>query len=101
MSGVTVKLAKPVTAHGEQITELTLREPTVEDIMDLNQPFLIIVGDDETGIRIQGKTIGLYIVRLAGVPMSTVKQITPADFSAAQTVVMSFFGPGAGAATAS
>ena len=101
MSGVTVKLAKPVTAHGEQVTELVMREITVEDVMELGQPFLVIVGDNETGIRIQSKTVGQYIVRLASVPMSTVKQISLADFSVAQTVVMGFFGQGASAATSS
>lgn len=97
MSGVTIALSKPIKAHGEDISELTLREPTVKDTIEVGQPFLIIVGEGETGIRIQNKTVAAYIVRLAAVPQSTVEQMSLADFSAAQSAVLGFFGAGAGA----
>ncbi len=95
MSGTAIKLSKPIKAHGEEISELTLREPTVKDTIEVGQPFLIIVGDGETGIRIQNKTVAAYIVRLAGVPNSTVEQMSLSDFSAAQAAVLGFFGAGA------
>ena len=101
MSGdgsTTIQLAQPIRAHGEDVSELTLREPTVKDSMDLGQPFLVILGDGDTGIRIQQKVIGQYIVRLAGIPMSSVEAMSLNDFSAAQAVVLGFFGAGGDAA---
>ena len=94
MSGVVVALSRPINAHGEEISEITLRDPTVEDTMQIGQPFLIMVDDGETGIRIQNKTIAAYIVRLAGIPMSSVKAMSLGDFGAAQAAVMGFFGQG-------
>lgn len=89
-------LSKPIKAHGEEVGELTFREPTVKDMIAVGQPFLIIVGDNETAMRIENKTIAAYIVRLAGVPMSSVEQLSLGDFGAAQGVVLGFFGAGAG-----
>lgn len=101
MSGVVIALSRPVRAHGEDISEIELREPTVKDTIEIGQPFLIIVGDGDTGIRIQNKTVAAYIVRLAAVPMSTVEQLTLADFGAAQAAVLGFFGAGGGEAPSS
>lgn len=101
MSGVTITLSKPIKAHGEDISEITLREPSVEDTIEVGQPFLIIVGDGDTGIRIQNKTVAAYIVRLAGVPLSSVKAMSLADFGAAQAAVLGFFGAGDGEAASS
>ena len=89
-----ITLSRPVRAHGKDLDVLTLREPTVKDVMEIGQPFLIIVGDGDTGVRIQQKTVGQYIVRLAGIPMSSVEKLTLSDFSAIQAVVMGFFGAG-------
>lgn len=89
---MTFPLAKPIKAHGKEVEELVLREPTTKDQMEIGQPFLIIVGDGETGIRIQQKTIGQYIVRLAGIPMSSVEQLDRRDFAGLQAVVLGFFG---------
>lgn len=92
MSGATVKLSKPIMAHGEELQVLTMREPTTEDMIELGQPFLIIMGDGENGLRFQPKIIAQYIVRLAGIPMSSVKALARNDFSEAQAAVMGFFG---------
>ena len=32
MSEVTISLSKPITAHGAEVSELTLREPTGDDV---------------------------------------------------------------------
>lgn len=90
-----VKLSKPVTAHDEQISELTLREPTTGDIIDIGMPTLIILGDGgETGVEIRQKVVAKYISKLSGTPMSSVRDLSPKDFSACQAVVMGFFGEG-------
>jgi hypothetical protein len=92
MSGSTVKLTQPVTAHGSEVDELTLREPTVADQMELGSPFLIHTGDGDTAVEIRPKVVGAYVSRLAAIPMSSVKAMALADFSAVQAVVLGFFG---------
>lgn len=92
MSEITFPLTKAIRAHGKDVEELTLREPTTKDDMEIGQPFLIIMGDGDTGIRIQQKVVAQWIVRLAGIPMSSVEQLARPDFSGLQAVVLSFFG---------
>lgn len=79
-------------AHGEETRTLTLREPTTEDEIDLGQPFLIVMGEAEQGLKIQPKVIAQYVVRLGGIPLSSVKKLSRSDFSKAQAAVMGFFG---------
>ncbi|APW38963.1 hypothetical protein RD110_18590 [Rhodoferax koreense] len=88
----TIQLKKPIRAHGADVSEVTLREVTTEDIMDLGQPFLLIMDNGSTGVQIQHKTVAAWIVRLAGVPLSSVKAMDPADFGKATAMVMGFFG---------
>ena len=99
MSGgsVTLLLSKPIQAHGKEITEIVLRPPTVEDIMELGTPMLMFPGADgnSVGLEIRAKVIGQYVMRLGKVPLSTVKAMALADFQKAQGEIMSFFGDGA------
>lgn len=99
----TIELSKPVVAHGEEINSLTLRDPTPEDVMAIGLPSLLIPSADgeSVGVEIRAKVIGQYIVRLAGVPLSTVKALSLADFTRCQGAVMDFFGQGAGEAPTS
>lgn len=100
MSGLTITLAKPVAAHGEEVSELTFREPVPEDIMQIGTPTLLIPSSDgeSVGIEIRAKLIGQYISRLAGIPMSSVKALSVADFMQCQGAIMGFFGNGGGEA---
>jgi hypothetical protein len=100
MSAVTIKLSKPITAHGEELASITLRPPVPEDIMQIGTPTLLIPSaDGETvGIEIRSKLIGQYIMRLAAIPMSSVKALSVPDFLQCQGAVMGFFGNGGGEA---
>lgn len=102
MSGVTVQLSKLVKAHGEDITELVLREPTVSDTLDLGMP-MAIESDGEGGNTIVFRTAVLakYAVRLAGVPMGTIKALSMGDWLAVQGAVQGFFGRSDDAASSS
>lgn len=97
---VTVKLSKPITAHGEEVTQITLREPTAEDVMQVGSPQLLIPSADgeSVGIEIRGKVIGQYISRLGSIPLSSVKSLPIGDFTRCQGEIMNFFGGGAGEA---
>ncbi|MBS1198161.1 MAG: putative rane protein [Proteobacteria bacterium] len=94
----TVKLSNSITAHGDEVSELTLRPPITKDIIQLGLPTLIIPGADgeSTGIEIRQPVIARYIMRLAGIPMSSVESLTISDFSLCTAAVMGFFGSGDG-----
>lgn len=96
----TIQLSRPIVAHGEEVGEITLREPTPEDVMQIGSPQLLIPSADgeSVGIEIRGKVIGQYISRLGSIPMSSVKTMSLGDFTRCQGVVMGFFGGGAGEA---
>jgi len=100
---VTVQLKKPVTAHGQEITEIILREPTTSDIMEEGLPTLLIPSADGTsvGIEIRTKVVGRYIMRLGDIPMPSVKALSRGDFNRAQNAVMGFFADGDGEDTSS
>jgi hypothetical protein len=87
------KLSKPITAHGAEVTELELREPTGQEIIDIGFPYLIVIGDDDDqAMRIQVKTVGKYISKLAAIPPSSVGMLSPNDISQLAGVVLGFFG---------
>lgn len=99
MTAVTVPLSKPVTAHGEEVGELTLREPLTKDVIELGMPTLIVVGDDGgAGVEVRTRVVARYISRLAAVPMSTVEALSLKDHTACTAAVMGFFGMGDGEA---
>lgn len=89
----TIKLSKPIKAHGEEITEINLREPTGGDVMDIGYPYLIIIGEgDEQALELRPKVIARYVSKLGDIPPSSLKEIHPSDFSSMTGVVMGFFG---------
>lgn len=91
------KLHKPIQAHGEEVTEIELREPTGQEILDIGFPYLIVIGDDDVqAMQIQARTVGKYISKLAKIPPTSVGQLCGADLSALMGVVLSFFGVEAG-----
>ncbi|GJH05036.1 phage tail assembly protein [Paraburkholderia terrae] len=89
-----VTLSKAISAHGEDMTELDMREPTAEDVMELGFPYLVVQSDDGQGVELRPKVAGRYISRLAKIPMSSVKQMAVGDLSKLQGLIMGFFGQG-------
>lgn len=72
-------LAKAIQAHGEQVEELTLREPTGEDI-EACKGLPYYVGEGEA-IMINSATAMKYVSRCADIPMSSVREIGPGDLN--------------------
>lgn len=98
---ITVQLAKPIMAHGEEVSLLTLREPTTKDVIELGLPTLIIPSADggTPGVELRQGVISRYISRLAQIPKSSVEAMALADFSRCTEAVMGFFGMDDGEAT--
>ncbi len=91
MSDNTVTLKKPIQAHGEEVTKLTFREPTGDDIMACGYP--LQMSGDGTFVPLAG-AIGKYISRLGGIPASSVKALSAPDFQACMMTVIPFFTDG-------
>jgi hypothetical protein len=87
-----IKLSKPLEHGDDEIFELTLRPPTVDDLADIGYPFTVSTGDGDTSIELKPKAILKYASRLAGVPPSVLKGMALKDFMAVQTEIMGFFG---------
>ena len=93
---LSIPLTRAVIAYGQEISRLMLRKPTSGDLIDLGQPMRLLpgIGTDETAIDVRMNVVAQYIVRLAAVPMSTVRSLELADLSAATQKVLGFFGDG-------
>lgn len=89
---VTIALSQPIKHGQDELSELVLRDPTVEDIVDIGYPFLILPSDGGLGYELRPKIVMKYASRLGGVPPSVVNKISLADLSALQGAVMGFFG---------
>lgn len=98
---LTIVLSAPIVAHGQQIDRLTLRAPTTADLIDLGQPMRLLPGSgtDEAAIDVRMNIVAQYVVRLAAIPLSSVKALSLGDFGKATQLVLGFFG-GADAGTA-
>lgn len=92
MSGFILKLQKPIMAHGEQVTQLEIREPTGTEVGDIGFPFLAVVGDDDkSAIELRPKVIQKYISVLCAIPLSSAKAVSLPDLLNAQSIIMGFF----------
>ena len=85
---MTFKLKKEITANGEQVSELELREPVAKDLIEIGMP-LGFNADGSSEIKMQ--VVAKYISRLAGIPPSAVLEITPTDLMGLALEVVDFF----------
>lgn len=87
-------LSKPIKAHGEELLELELAEPTSKDVRELGYPFSAMPNaSGEADLKLFPDIGAKYISRLAKVPMSSVDQLAPGDFLLLHTELCGFFGP--------
>lgn len=82
-------LAQPIQAHGKDVEELTLREPTGEDI-EACRGLPYFIGDGEA-IIINGPAAMKYVSRCADIPPSSVRQIAVGDLNNLCWWVAGFF----------
>lgn len=86
---VKVALSRPIQAHGEELRELTMREPTGKDLRIVGLPYTM-KGED---ISIDADRIARMAVQLCAIPLSSVDQLSAVDFQAVVTAIMGFFQP--------
>lgn len=88
-SEVKVPLRRPIQAHGEELRELTLREPTGKDLRVMGLPFGFSAGGE---VQIDAAATHRAISTLAGIPPSSVDQLSAQDFMGVTGALMGFFG---------
>ncbi|CAH0153220.1 phage tail assembly protein [Pseudomonas mediterranea] len=83
------KLQVAIEAHGEQVTELTLRRPTVQEVRTIKAlPYKI---DKNEEVSLDMDVAAKYIAVCAAIPPSSVNQLDLADLNALSWAVASFF----------
>ena len=83
----TLTLTKPIRVGAEDVTELTLTEPTLGMLDGVS---LRISAEGELNIDLGA--IRILLARMANIPPSAAQNITIKDALAAQEVVADFFG---------
>lgn len=84
-----IKLDQPIEAHGEQLTELTLRRPTVQEVRAIKaMPYKLDKNED---VSLDMDVVAKYIAVCAGIPPSSVNQLDLSDLNSLAWVVFSFF----------
>jgi len=89
MADIVIKLGKAITAHGQDVQELRLREPTTSDIRQCGYPMAF---DADGVLHPQGAVIAKYIGRLGNLPAASVDQLALPDFTSAMQAILPFFG---------
>jgi len=85
----SVKLQVAIEAHGEPVTELTMRRPTVQEVRTIKAlPYKI---DKNEEVSLDMDVAAKYIAVCAGIPPSSVNQLDLADLNALSWAVASFF----------
>ena len=88
-----IKLGVPIEAHGEQLTELTLRRPTVQEVRAIKaMPYKLDKNED---VCLDMDVAAKYIAVCAGIPPSSVNQLSLPDLNQLAWTVFSFFMPSA------
>lgn len=82
------KLRKEITANGEQVSELELREPNSQDLILLGIPMSF---SPEGGTEIKMAAVAKYVSRLASIPPSSVLEISPMDLMDLALEIVGFF----------
>jgi hypothetical protein len=73
-----VTLGEPIRAHGQAVSQLTLRPMTGKDIRVCGVPYRV-GNNGEEGI-VDARAVSMMISELAGIPMSSVDQLGAVDW---------------------
>jgi hypothetical protein len=89
----TILLRKSVIANGDEVKELSFREPTGGDIARVGNPVLMDFSTDPPGLKYDTRAMEAMMSVLAAVPPSTIKQMHPRDWNNAAIQLAGFFMP--------
>jgi len=89
----THKLASPIQAYGNEVTEIVFRKPTGMDIVQQGNPVIFDPISDPPRITFDERKMTAMISALAKIPVSSVQQMDPRDWVACAWMVAPFFVP--------
>ncbi|MFV2944236.1 phage tail assembly protein [Pseudomonas japonica] len=92
MSTVTHKLSAPIQAHGEEVNELELRRPTVQECRAIKVLPYTIGADGYPVAEVEASA--KYIAVCAKIPPTSVNQLALPDLNKLAWLVIGFFLPG-------
>jgi hypothetical protein len=90
---VIIDLSRPIQAHGEERTQIDLREPNGGDVAACGFPFKFYATEDGTNVVITDtNVISAFISRLGNITKGAVAQMNVNDWRACMVAVLGFFG---------
>lgn len=93
MDTVTLVLAQPVAAHGNDVTTLTFKKPIGATIRRCGAPTKIQRADSgEAVMLLDMDSYARYVSECAQIPMPSVDALSAEDFFACVGVIDGFFG---------
>ncbi|CAX55822.1 phage tail assembly protein [Erwinia pyrifoliae] len=83
-----IALSKPITAHGETLHVIELLEPTYDQVAKFGMPFSLA----ESGVvKLDAAAALAYIPELAGIPLSSARQLALYDIFVISMSILGFF----------
>lgn len=98
MSTVTHKLSAPIQAHGEEVTELELRRPTVQECRAIKVLPYTIGADGFPVVDLEASS--KYLAVCAAIPPTSVNQMALPDLNTLAWAIVGFFMPAGSTASA-
>lgn len=90
---IIFKLRNKIIANGDEVDELTFREPTAADIERVGNPVNIDTSGGSVKVTFDAKAMTQMMSILAAVPPSTIRQMKTKDWNSAAWELASFFIP--------
>ncbi|QXH33111.1 phage tail assembly protein [Pseudomonas muyukensis] len=91
MTTATHELATPIQAHGEEVQELNLRRPTVQECRAIKVLPYNLGGDGYPVVDLEAAA--KYIAVCAAIPASSVNQLELSDLNTLAWIIVGFFMP--------
>jgi hypothetical protein len=86
-----ITLTRPIKAQNESLTELTLREPNAGDLFRCGIPYKVEAAKDGSVRTVfDAGAVRALTAALAGIPTSSVDQLSAADFMACCNACINF-----------
>jgi hypothetical protein len=86
-------LRKKVNAHGDMVDELIFREPTGGDIMNIGNPVVMSIFEQNPKPVYDTQIMSNMMSHLATVPMPTIRTMDPRDWQNGALLLFHFFLP--------
>ena len=89
MGGIEYQLASPIKAHGEEVTQVTLRRPSTKECRVIGRmPY----GLDDRNMPVPDlNVVAKYLVVCLGIPESSVDQLQLSDMNQLAWELLGFF----------